>query len=278
MFQFEEINWEKLIIQAGTIVIKVLLIFLVYQVVKSVSLKIVRNSFERVVKRKSISSGRAKTLQKLAENMITYVLIFILVATLFNIFGFSVASLIAGAGIVGLAISFGAQGLVSDVVTGFFLLLEKQMEVNDYVTVGEFEGIVESIGLRTTQIRSFDGTLNFIPNREIVTVRNHSRGNMRALVDISISYGEDLNRAMEILEEVCRKMAAQNPMIVEGPNVLGIQAFGTSEIILRIIAKTKNMEQWAVERELRKAIKEAFDAHGIELPAAQRLIIRNDSK
>ncbi len=276
MFGFEDINFEKLLIQAGAIMIKTLLIFLAYKVVKSISLKIVRNSFERVAKRENISPGRAQTLQKLTENIITYALIFILVATLFNIFGFSVASLIAGAGIVGLAISFGAQGLVSDVVTGFFLLLEKQMDVNDYVTVGEFEGIVEAIGLRTTQIRSFDGTLNYIPNREIVTVCNHSRGNMRALVDISIPYGEDLNRAIDILEEVCRKMAAENPMIVEGPKVLGVQAFGTSDIVLRVIARTKNMEQWSVERELRKAIKEAFDEHEIELPFSQRVLIRKE--
>ncbi len=276
MFNFEQINWEKFFVNTGIIALKIIIILFAYRLVKSLALKVVRNFFESIIKRKNISKSRAKTLQKLGENTITYVLIFILAATLFNILGIPVASLIAGAGVVGLAVSFGAQGLVSDVVTGFFLLLERQIDVNDYVTVGDYEGIVESIGLRTTQIRSFNGTLNYIPNREIIAVCNHSRGNMRALVDISISYHEDVNRAIEILEKTCREIADQNPAIVEGPNVLGVQAFGTSDVILRVIARTKNMEQWGVERQLRKAIKEAFDAHGIRLPATRHVLIREE--
>lgn len=184
------------------------------------------------------------------------------------------ASLIAGAGIVGLAIGFGAQGLVSDVVTGFFLLLEKQIDVNDYVTVGSIDGIVESVGLRTTQLRSFDGTLNYIPNRDITTVSNHSRGNMQALVDIGVSYDQDIDKAIVVLQAACEKAAAENEMIIEGPDVIGVQAFGASDVTLRIIAKAKNGEQWAVERHLRKAIKETLDANGIEIPFPHQVNIR----
>ncbi|MBM4763296.1 mechanosensitive ion channel family protein [Bacillus sp. B15-48] len=278
MIDLHNFNWEALLIDTGILAFKVIGIFLAYSIVKKLGFKVVEQTFSKLLIRKEISEGRALTLQKLAENIFSYVLIFILAASLFGIFGLPVASLIAGAGVIGLAIGFGAQGLVSDVVTGFFLLLEKQIDVNDYVTVGSFDGIVESVGLRTTQIRGFDGTLNYIPNRDITSVSNHSRGNMRALVDIGISYNDDIDRAIEVTQRVCDQIAAENSVIAEGPNVVGVQALGTSEVVLRVIAKTENGEQWAIERRLRKAIKEAFDANGIEIPFPHQVLIqKNDS-
>ncbi|XKG66600.1 mechanosensitive ion channel family protein [Mesobacillus maritimus] len=271
-------DWEVLLINTGILILKVIGIFIAFAVVKAIGNKVLQRTFTRLMNREDITEGRALTLQRLAENILSYVLIFILVASLFSIFGLSVASLIAGAGIVGLAIGFGAQGLVSDVVTGFFLLLEKQLDVNDYVTVGTVDGVVESVGLRTTQIRSFDGTLNYLPNREITSVSNHSRGNMRALVDIGISYDDNIDHAVEVMQRACDVVASQNPMIAEGPNVIGVQAFGSSEVVLRVIAKTQNGEQWAVERQLRKAIKEAFDTNGIEIPFPHQVLIQKNGE
>lgn len=271
-------NWEVLLINTGILILKVIGIFIAFAVVKAIGNKVLQRTFTRLMNREDITEGRALTLQRLAENILSYVLIFILVASLFSIFGLSVASLIAGAGIVGLAIGFGAQGLVSDVVTGFFLLLEKQLDVNDYVTVGTVDGVVEAVGLRTTQIRSFDGTLNYLPNREITSVSNHSRGNMRALVDIGISYDDNIDYAVEVMQRACDLVASQNPMIAEGPNVIGVQAFGSSEVVLRVIAKTQNGEQWAVERQLRKAIKEAFDTNGIEIPFPHQVLIQKNGE
>jgi moderate conductance mechanosensitive channel len=274
LFDFTKIDWEELFINTGIIALKVIGIFIAYLIIKSIGRKILDRTFNKILNRKDITEGRALTLHRLAENILSYVLIFIVVATLFSVLGIPVASLIAGAGIVGLAVGFGAQGLVSDVVTGFFLLLEKQIDVNDYVTVGNFDGIVEAVGLRTTQIRGFDGTLHFIPNREITSLSNHSRGNMRALVDIGVSYDDDIDRVIGVMQEVCAKFAEKTPSIVEGPNVLGVQAFGTSEVVIRVIAKTINGEQWAVERDLRKAIKEAFDINGIEIPFPHQVLIQ----
>lgn len=274
-----KIDWEGLLLASGLIILQVIGVFLAYWIVKKIGRKILDRTFNNVLKRQEITEGRALTLHRLAENIFSYALIFIVVATLFSIFGIPVASLIAGAGIVGLAVGFGAQGLVSDVVTGFFLLLEKQIDVNDYVTVGAFDGIVEAVGLRTTQIRGFNGTLHYIPNREILSLSNHSRGNMQALVDIRVSYQDDIDRAIEIMQRACEKVAAENENIVEGPKVLGVQAFGTSEIVIRVIAKTINMEQWNVERQLRKEIKEAFDENGIEIPLPQQVLVqRNENK
>lgn len=251
-------------------------ILIAFTLAIAIGKKLIKRFFDKLLVKGDVTKGRALTLQRLSENVFSYVVIFILVATLFNIFGLSVASLIAGAGIVGLAIGFGAQGLVSDVVTGFFLLLEKQIDVNDYVSVGSLNGIVEGVGLRTTQIRSFDGTLNYVPNREITTVSNHSRGNMRALVDIGVSYDENIDEAIAVMQAACEQMSVENTAIVEGPNVIGVQALGASDVTLRIIAKAKNGEQWAVERQLRKGIKEALDANGIEIPFPHQVnILKN---
>lgn len=266
MFDFASFNWEGLLIDIGIIAAQIIGILIAFLIVRAIGNRVIGRFFDKLLNKGDVTKGRALTLKSLAENVFGYVLIFILVATIFSIFGLSVASLIAGAGIVGLAIGFGAQGLVSDVVTGFFLLLEKQIDVNDYVTVGSIDGIVESVGLRTTQIRSFDGTLNYIPNRDITTVSNHSRGNMRALVDIGISYDADIDKAIAIIQKACENVTLENETIVEGPDVIGVQAFGASDVTLRVIAKAMNGEQWAVERQLRKAIKEALDANGIEIP------------
>lgn len=273
---FKSFNWESLLISAGVIAAQIMGILIAFLIVKAIGNKVIERFFTKLMNKGDVTKGRALTLQGLSENVFSYVLIFILVATIFNIFGLSVASLIAGAGIVGLAIGFGAQGLVSDVVTGFFLLLEKQIDVNDYVTVGGLDGIVESVGLRTTQVRSFDGTLNYIPNRDITTVSNHSRGNMRALVDIGISYDEDIDKAIAVIQTACANLTLENETIVEGPDVIGVQAFGASDVTLRIIAKAKNGEQWAVERQLRKAIKGALDTNSIEIPFPHQVNIHKN--
>lgn len=262
----ESIDWSELMTDAGIIILKLLGIIIAFLIVKAIGRKVIERMFQRLQERDNISNGRALTLQSLTLNIFSYVLIFIFIVMIFEVFNYNVSALIAGAGVVGLAIGFGAQGLVSDVVTGFFLLLEKQIDVEDYVTVAGFDGIVEQVGLRTTQIRGFDGTLHYVPNREITNVSNHSRGNMRALVDIGISYDDEIDKAIAVLQGVCDKFAAEDENIVEGPNVLGVQALGSSDVIIRVLAKTKNMEQWSVERNLRKAMKEAFDANGIEIP------------
>ncbi|HSI67442.1 MAG TPA: mechanosensitive ion channel family protein [Planococcus sp. (in: firmicutes)] len=276
MLDFASFNWEALLLGLGVIAAQIIGILIAFLIVKAIGNKVIGRFFDKLKNKGDVTRGRALTLQSLSENVFSYMLIFILVATLFNIFGLSVASLIAGAGIVGLAIGFGAQGLVSDVVTGFFLLLEKQIDVNDYVTVGSIDGVVESVGLRTTQIRSFNGTLNYIPNRDITTVSNHSRGNMQALVDIGISYDESIDEAIAVLQAACDQVAMEDETIVEGPNVIGVQTFGASDVTLRIIAKAKNGEQWALERKLRKTIKETLDANDIEIPFPHQVMIHKN--
>ncbi|MEM5017705.1 mechanosensitive ion channel family protein [Metabacillus indicus] len=267
------VNWVGILTAAGVITLKLIGILIAFLVVRAIGTRVVEKTFKRVQERQSISIGRSRTLQSLTLNLFSYILIFIFVVMVFEVFEYDATALLAGAGVVGLAIGFGAQGLVSDVVTGFFLLLEKQLDVEDYVTTAGYSGIVEQVGLRTTQIRSFDGTLNYVPNREIISLSNHSRGNMRALVDIGISYDDNIDKAISVIQKACDEMAAGDASIIEGPSVIGVQSLGASDVVIRIIAKTENMMQWGVERNLRKKVKETLDAHGIEIPFPHQVYI-----
>ncbi|MCM3713025.1 mechanosensitive ion channel family protein [Alkalihalobacillus oceani] len=268
-------NWTEgaFLLGIAMIIGQVILAIIAFFIARSIGTRLIRGTFSKMERQKNMSAGRVQTLQKLSVNAFSYVLIFVFITIVISIFGLNPTGLIAGAGVIGLAIGFGAQGLVSDVVTGFFLLLEKQIDVDDYVTAGGVDGVVEEVGLRTTQIRGFDGTLHFIPNRDISSVSNHSRGNMRALVDISISYDDNIDHAIAVLQQACDRIAAEDPTIKEGPNVIGVQGLGDSDVVLRIIAKTENMAQWAVERKLRKELKEALDANNIEIPFPHQVYI-----
>ncbi|WP_438821111.1 mechanosensitive ion channel family protein [Desertibacillus haloalkaliphilus] len=275
----KNIDYSSFISGALVIILQILLLIIIFLIAKAIGKKLITTSFTKMAEQRQMTAGRMKTLQKLAINVFSYALIFIFFTILIGIFGLDIAPLIAGAGIIGLAIGFGAQGLVSDIVTGFFLLLEKQIEVDDYVTMAGVDGVIEEVGLRTTQLRGFDGTLHFIPNREISNVSNHSRGNMRALVDISISYDDDIDQAIDVLQKACDDVARQDESIKEGPNVIGVQSFGSSDVVIRVIAKTENMSQWAVERQLRKAMKEALNENGIEIPFPHQVYLtKNDKK
>src|SRR5699024_2048273 len=234
---------------------------------------VIEKTIQKTGKSRKVSANRMKTLEKLLVNLYSYILIFLFIVMVFAILNIPIGPLLAGAGIVGLAIGFEAQGIVSDVVTGFFILLERQLEIDDYVTVGEFDGIVEEVGLRTTKIRAFDGTLNFVPNRFIEGVANHSRGNMRALVDISISYHDNIDKAISVLEHVCESFQTDD-RFKDGPNCIGVQEIGTYNTILRVVGQTENGLQWECERDLRKQMKEAFEANEITIPYPHQVYIQ----
>ncbi|AOM83331.1 mechanosensitive ion channel family protein [Salisediminibacterium beveridgei] len=275
---FNEINWGDLGTKALTISMQLILLLLVFAAVRGAGKKLIGRSFAKMSETRNIHEGRTKTLEKLSVNIFSYILIFILITLIAGVFEYNVSALIAGAGIVGLAIGFGAQGLVSDVVTGFFILLEKQIEVDEYISVSGLDGIVEEVGLRTTQIRGFDGTVHYIPNRNIGNVSNHSRSNMRALVDMSIAYDENIDEAISIMQKACDQVASDEPAVLDGPHVVGVQGLGDSDVVIRIIAQTANMEQWGVERKLRKAMKEALDANNIEIPFPHQVYIQKNEK
>lgn len=240
------------------VILKLVLLIIVFMIVMPIGKKVIEKAILKASQSKNVSRSRVKTLEKLLVNIFSYVMIFILIVMFFSTLGIEIGPLIAGAGVIGLAVAFGAQGLVSDVVTGFFIILEQQLEIDDYVTTAGYEGVVEEIGLRTTKIRSFDGTLNYVPNRYIEGVSNHTRGNMRALVDIRINYDDDLEKAIAVLEQVCAEFK-NDERFTDGPNAVGVQDVESTEVVLRVIGQTENGLQWACERDMKRQIKEAFD-------------------
>jgi len=253
--------------------IKIIAILIIVRITIKISYIIIDKFFQKQQKFKfRMEERKANTLAVILKSISKYVLYFIAIVPILEVFGISPASVLAAAGIGGLAIGFGAQSLVKDIITGFFILFEDQYAIGDYIKVGEFDGIVEEMGIRVTKVRGFSGELHIIPNGNIQTVTNKSRGAMRAWVDVSIAYEEDIDNAINLLNELVKEMA-NNKNIVEGPTVLGVTNLGASEVVLSVIAKTKAMEQWAVERDIRKKIKEAFDKAGIEIPYPRRVII-----
>ncbi|MBW4828370.1 MAG: mechanosensitive ion channel family protein [Clostridiaceae bacterium] len=254
--------------------VKIVIIFLLVRIAIRVLNALINKAMERRSKlRFGMDDRKANTLAAILKNLGKYVFYFIGLVPALELFGIKTTSILATAGIGGLAIGFGAQSLVKDVITGFFILFEDQFSVGDYIKVDGYEGIVEEMGLRVTKIRGFSGELYIIPNSNIQIVTNSTKGAMRALVEVSISYEEDIDKAIKVLEDISKKLKYREDSIVEGPTVLGISKLGEYEIGLTIVAKTKPMEQWRIERLLRKEIKEAFDSKNIEIPYPKRVII-----
>lgn len=190
-------------------------------------------------------------------------------------FGISLAPLIAGAGIIGVAVGFGAQGLVRDLITGIFMLAEDQYGVGDIVDVGPATGVVEGVTLRTTRIRDVTGTLWHVPNGEITRVGNMSQEWARALLDIGVGYGTDIEAASELILGVATEMAGEEAfeaVFLDTPEIWGIENLGDDSIDIRLVVKTEPGQQWAIARELRRRIKHAFDAAEVEIPFPQRTV------
>jgi len=224
---------------------------------------------------RSTRSEREKRSDTIATIINTTSWIFSGVIVLFMILkelSFNLTPLLAGAGVAGIAIGFGAQSLIRDFVQGFFILAEDQLRIGDVVKLGEHSGVVEKITLRTTRLRGLDGYVHIIPNGEIKTVVNMTHGWSRALVDVDVAYKEDLDRVIAIMENVAaglQKEEKYKESIIEKPQVLGVEKLGDSGITIRLIVKTIPQKQWEIKRELKKRIKKAFDAAGITIPFPQ---------
>jgi small conductance mechanosensitive channel len=222
------------------------------------------------------NKARTETLTSVLSSGANLVVWTVAVLMMLGEIGINLGPLIAGAGIVGVAVGFGAQSIVKDFLSGMFMLVEDQYGVGDSIDVGLVSGTVERVTLRTTILRDGDGSIWYIPNGEIARVGNRSQVWARALLDIDVAYDTDLRRAQQILKDVAMGLWEDEEFtdgdIIEEPSVLGVQSLGADGITLRLIAKTDASEQWAVARELRLRIKEAFDEAGIEMPFPQRTV------
>lgn len=214
---------------------------------------------------------RAKTLSGLLQSVARYIIYFIAIVMVLQEFNIDTTSLIAGAGVVGLALGVGAQSLIRDFVTGFFIILEDQYAIGDYVVSGDMAGTVEEIGLRVTKLRDANGILHIIPNGQISRISNYSRGVMQAVINVPVSYQADLNQVLELLDQACLEVGGQLLEVVEGPKVIGVVDLRPNELIIRIIAKTVPLEQTKVETAVRRQIKLLFDGAHIPPPLTNRV-------
>ena len=190
-------------------------------------------------------------------------------------FGINVAPLLAGAGIVGLALGFGGQYLIRDLINGIFILFEGQFRVNDVVKIGDLAGLVESMNLRVTQLRDLEGRVIFIPNGEIKTVINFTKGHSQALLDIGVAYKEKVDDVMKVMKDLAKQMRNDpyfGKLILEDMEMLGVDAFVDSAVIIKCRMKTLPIKQWEVAREYRRRLKNRFDELGIEIPFPHRTL------
>jgi small-conductance mechanosensitive channel len=219
------------------------------------------------------AASRARTIGSVLRSLSTAIVYSIASVTILGELGINLGPLVASAGIVGLAIGFGAQSLVKDFLAGIFMLAEDQYGVGDIIDVGEAKGTVEAVGLRTTRLRDVEGTVWHVPNGQITRVGNKSQEWARALLDVSVSYDTDLRRAEEVIKDVADSMwhdPEWSSRLLEEPEIWGVENMGADGIDIRMGIKTRPSEQFTVMRELRTRLKERFDQDGIQTSSPQR--------
>jgi len=215
---------------------------------------------------------RITALTSVLRSVLSFVVFLIAGFLIFGEVGLEIGPLLAGAGIIGVALGFGAQSLVKDFLSGLFILVEDQFGVGDIVDLDqETSGTVEAVSLRTTRLRAVDGTVWYVPNGEIRRVGNKSQHWSRALLDIDVAYETDIEHAKSVIKQVADGLWQERDDIIEEPEVWGVETLGPNSVVIRLVVKTLPSDQYAVSRELRQRLKAEFDAEGIEFPSPQQM-------
>jgi small conductance mechanosensitive channel len=216
---------------------------------------------------------RITALTSVLRSVLSFVVFLIAGFLIFGEVGLEIGPLLAGAGIIGVALGFGAQSLVKDFLSGLFILVEDQFGVGDIVDLDqETSGTVEAVSLRTTRLRAVDGTVWYVPNGEIRRVGNKSQHWSRALLDIDVAYETDIEHAKSVIKQVADGLWQERDDIIEEPEVWGVETLGPNSVVIRLVVKTLPSDQYAVSRELRQRLKAEFDAEGIEFPSPQQMV------
>jgi small conductance mechanosensitive channel len=217
---------------------------------------------------------RAETLSHIVRSVVKFALIVFVGLTISSELGFDIGPLLASVGIAGVAIGFGAQSLVKDVISGFFILLEDQYGVGDVIKIGQFSGVVEHMSLRATVLRNLEGQVHVIPNGTISAVTVMTKEWARSVVDVTIGYREDLGKVFRVLEQIGDSLHQDWPdRVSERPTILGVEQMDSNGVTIRCMTKTLPMKHWEVTREWRRRIKEEFERQGIEFPVPQQMVL-----
>lgn len=250
-------------------------------IIGSLIVRVVQKAIKHSLRSGSrLNPGKNATISTVCSSIAKYIIYFLTLCYILTVWGVSPASLLAVGGVASVAVSLGAQDIIQDILAGIFILTEDQFGVGDVVRIEGYSGTVESVGVRTTRIRSADGDLYIIPNGQIKIVSNMSKGFNRAIVDIGVSYDEDIDSVIELLEKELEKLYTQGTVkgMISAPEVLGVEQLADSSVIIRIKADCFVGDNWNVERQLRRLIKNTLDREGIEIPYPHNVVYVKESK
>jgi small-conductance mechanosensitive channel len=251
--------------------LRVVIILLLSWMMLVISRKLIR-SFRRYMEKRAATSEdkqRIDTLERVFRYVATVLISLVAGMLILSELGISIVPFLGAAGVVGVAVGFGAQSLIKDYFNGFFILLENQIRKGDVVEVSGKSGLVEDVTLRYITLRDYEGSVHFVPNGLITTVTNKSRGYAYAVIDVSIAYRESIDEAYEVMREVGREMRESKDFsakIIGDLEIAGVQSWADSAVVLRCRFKVASLEQWGVRREFLYRLKNAFDAQNIEIP------------
>ena len=217
-------------------------------------------------------NSRSETVGTILRSMMNYLAILIAVFLILSAWGVETRTLLAGAGILGLALSFGAQSLIEDVISGLFLIFEKQFQIGDVIQIGDFRGTVLEIGIRVTKFEDLNGDIKIVNNSDIRGAINTSADLSAAICDVSISYSADLVKVEKIIKDNLEDIKSRIPDIIEGPHYRGVQELGSSSVVIRIYSRTHEKKKYQVVRDLNREMKLLFDKNGIEIPFPQVVV------
>ncbi|EOH89891.1 mechanosensitive ion channel family protein [Enterococcus villorum] len=263
------INWDAIL---ATFIQKSLyLVFLIilFGFINRIGKYLIDKSFKQYAKKSILNESRLKTLHSLLNTIFHYTMGFFFIYAILSVVGVPIGSLLAGAGIAGVAIGLGAQGFMSDVITGFFIIMEQQMDVGDYVKLANLsiEGTVASVGIRTLQLKAVDGTIHFIPNRNITTISNLSRANMQVLLDIRIVPEEGYDQIYEIIEKVNHQLTKKyRDELQTEPTIFGLVDLGNSNFAIRTVCYVLNGKQYTLKEEFLSSYVKELSAAGFTIP------------
>lgn len=264
---FEYVTNTDMWIEIGLVVLKIIAIIILSRILVSIVQAAVNQVFRhRQGNKLQMEQRRVDTMRVLVNNVAQYTIYFLALLMVLQQMGIDLRPVLVSAGVLGLAVGFGAQSLVRDVITGFFIIFEDQFAVGDFVTINNMTGTVQEIGLRITRIRSWTGEVFIFPNGTINQVTNFSLANTLAVVDVSVAYEEDLKQVESILKDIMTQVKTELPDVVADPQILGVQALGPSEVVMRITAECKPNTHHGVSRNMRAMIRTEFTKRGIQIP------------
>lgn len=266
---WHNINWENIINTIVDKAIGVVLLTLLFFILQRLSFFLLDRVYKQYSKRYSMNENRLNTIKTLMHNIIQYMLGFFYVYSLLSVLGFPIGSLLAGAGIAGIAIGLGAQGFMNDIITGAFIIMEQQIDVGNYIRLPilGIEGTVMSVGIRTLQLKSTDGTLHYVPNRNITVISNASRENMQVLVDVRINPNEGIEEMKQIITTVNQEFAQAHHEVIETPpSIFGVVDLGNNNFAIRSIMYVSNGQQFSIKQAYLTACIDALVQNGYTIP------------